>query len=178
LELGLANSRVLFREQFEAELKEKLREKDREKEEVEATLCLKIKEMEHVEAALRGEIEDLRSDLIRKESDRENLEANLHGHIEELQKKLQEKDVDYELLETTLTDKIKELTNNVKEAHGAKMRAVFKRHLDIRKFSEKLEKTQSKEKRNTPSMSKGRIMRGSFKKEIPKVKSGSITLFV
>jgi chromosome segregation ATPase len=77
------------------------------------------------------------------------LEANLHGHIEELQKKLQVRNVDYELLETKLSDKIKEL-RNVTEAHGAKLRAVIKRNLDIRELSEKLEKTYG-EKKETES---------------------------
>jgi hypothetical protein len=96
------------REQFEAELKEKLGDKDREKEEMETTLCRQIKVMEHVEAALHGEIEDLRGILIRKESDKKNLEASLYGKIKILQKKLQENNVYNELLETTLIDKFNE----------------------------------------------------------------------
>ena len=134
------------RDQFEAELKEKLEVKDREKEEMEATLCRQIKEMEHVEAALRGEIEDLRSGLLRTESSKKILEVSLFGQITLLQKKLQEKTAYVELLETTLIDKFKEV-RNVTEAHGGKI-------CEVNEHSESVEKTYS-EKYNAESVLRG-----------------------
>jgi chromosome segregation protein len=78
------------------EQEEKLGERDREMEK---------DYRKHVEASLRGQIEELVNELIEKET----LEANLNGRLEELEKKLQEKKAEKERLETALQEKDRDM---------------------------------------------------------------------
>jgi len=98
-----------------------------------------------------------------KGSNKQQLEANLHGHIKELENKLQERDADKEQLETTVCGQIKEM-NEVRGKDSDREILEFKFPHKIRELREKIQRTSTRKGRNSPSVAKGSITRGSSKK--------------
>ena len=73
----------------------------------------------HVEAALRGQIEDLNNKVIEKEQ----LETTLRGHIKELEKKIREEYSDKVSVEFKLRCKVRELLEELQETESDKKEA-------------------------------------------------------
>jgi len=98
-----------------------------------------------------------------KDCNKQQLEANLHGHIKELENKLQERDADKEQLKTTLCGQINEM-NEVRGKDSDREILEFRFPCKIRELCEKLQGTSTRKERNSPSVAKENITRGSSKK--------------
>ena len=117
-----------------------------------------------VDLNIMEHIEEMKTE--EKDANQKLLEATICG----LEETVREQNIVREQLEAIFRGQIKELKNKVREAHGTRATVEFKLRLKLRNYVKSLKKQRvTRKKRNPPSVPKGSTMRGSCKKEMPKV---------